>query len=327
MKRALVLCLFLAASANMGMCSSAYFPPLQPLDGTKSFTTITPPPTQNYNSSGITGLTDANPKNAYSQNAAVHYPKVDKIERALYGQIYAAQDITVRLARIEMSMFSTTYPASPLIQRVDNIVANFNQINQHKNISMNALSSMESKVFHQKYPQDTAQNRVERLEQQIFGAVQDGDITARYETLKTATTNYNANQYAQNPYQNPFGPGDPFAQTANNQGRMKGVLGNLGNMLLGGGGAMTGFTPSIDPLYNSYNGNNGYNSYNGNNGYNGNNLYNGYNGNSNGYNNYNNNANLSSPNGYGLYNGNRTNHGYSDIFKSYGTGSRVTILD
>lgn len=332
MKRALLalrtstLCLCLAMSANLGRCSSAYFPPLKPL----SSNSINPntPELANADSS-ITSQPDQFAQKPYAGDASVSYPKIDKIEHSLYGHSYSKQDILARLSRIESSIFSTTYPNLSLSQRVDNIVANFNQINNYKNISKNELSNIESKIFHQSYPENDVQSRIERLEQQVFGAVQSGDITSRYETLRTVTRKTNTNQYAQNPYQNELDPLNPLGRP---QGKLKGVMSNLGSMLLGGGGGtLTGFTPSIDPFFNDYGyGGGGYNGYS-NNYSNG--LYSGYNSGYNGYNNgynngrYNNYASLSSPNGYGQYRGYRSNHGYSDAFSSYGAGTGVTILD
>lgn len=302
MKRALIICLFCAINTPVFANATPYFPPLQPLNGTDGLSGLTAD-----NSSNVTSLADPFVKQTSVPESNVSYTQVNQIERSLYGHIYANQDIAVRLARIEQSMFSTTYPNLSLSQRVDNIVSNFNQINQYPNITKKDLSKMEAKIFNQNYNQDDTQNRIERLEEQIFGATQSGDITSRYETLRTAINNYKSNQNATNYYQNPL---------STTQGGWKGAVGSLGRMLLGGygGGYMTGFTPQIDPFYDSqYGMNSGYNT-----GYN--NYNNGLN---NGYNNF---AGMSNP-GYGMYNGNRSNHGYSDTFRNYGSGSRVTILN
>jgi len=307
MKRAHILCLFvlicLNAGQNAGQCDTTMFPPLQPLSS-KGFSN----PTNN----DLTNPDDQSLSNDYLSDSSVSYPKISEIERSLYGQNFTNQDILVRLARIEKSLFNTSYANLSLAQRVDNIVVNFNQINQFPNISKNTLSGMEARVFKRSFVENDIENRVERLEQQVFGAVQSGDVTARFETLKTAVKNYNANsnmtaysqnQFRQNPMmQNPMGQ----IPTTGNRGGWKSALGGLGSMLLGGGmygGTMTGFTPPIDP-FNNYN----TNSYN----------------NNNGYNNF---ANMGSPSGYGQYNGYRSNHGYSDSFSNYGSGSKVTIID
>ena len=338
MKRALILCLFLAISSNVGRCANTYFPPLLPLNGATNIAKATPE--LNRGGSGVTSLADPFAMKTPLADATVNYPKIDKIEHSLYGRAYRNQDISARLSRIESSIFSTTYPNSTLSQRVDNIVGTFNQINDYKNISKNVLSGMESKILHQDFPQNDTQSRIERLEQEVFGAVQSGDITKRYDTLRTAVKRTN-NQTAQNSYQDPL---DPFSTGSMNRGGVRGLLGSLGGMMTGGGGVMTGFTPSIDPFYDGYNGGtSNFNSYGGynNNNRNTNSRYNGYNngynsGYNSGYNNnnlrnnsnrYNSFAGLSSPSGYGQYQGYRSNHGYADSFSSYGAGTGVTILD
>jgi len=304
MKRALILCLFWAiclnAGQNAGHCATTMFPPLQPLGTTGFF------------NNNLTNPNAASLENSYLSDSSFSYPKISQIERSLYGQNFTAQDILVRLARIEKSLFNTICVNLSLAQRVDNIVLNFNQIYQFRNISKNTLSGMETKVFKRSFVENDIENRVERLEQQIFGAVQSGDVTARFETLKTAAKNYNADANMTGYDQNQLGQ-NPMMQSQTVQipkggqrGGLKAALGNLGNMLLGGGmygGTMTGFTPPIDP-FNNYNANNDI-----------------------GGNRYNNFANMGSPSGYGQYNGYRSNHGYSDAFSNYGSGSRVTIID
>lgn len=288
MKRALILCLLWAMSINSGICATTMFPPLQPLGGNGL-----------SNKSSITSIDDPFASNPYLSDSNVSYPRISEIEHSLYGQKFTAQDILVRLARIEKTLFSTSYPRLALSQRVDNIIMNFNQINKYSNISNSTLSGIEAKVLRKSYGQNNTEERIERLEQQIFGAVQSGDLEERFETLKAASQGYNRNQYAPTYNQNTITSG---------RGGWKNIVGNIGGMLLGGGplgGTMTGFTPSLDP----YNSNNNYNTYN------------------NGYNNYNNFANLGYPSGNGLYSGYRTNHGYSDTFNNYGSGSRVTILE
>lgn len=274
MKRALFLCLTCVFLLNARCYADVVsFPPLEPMT----------------DDSLLSGnqMQDPFVKNTYMPSQRVSYPKINDVERSLYGKIYPGQDILIRLARIEKSLFSTTYPNLTLAQRVDNIVANFNQINQYPNISKSGLSKMEARVFGRNYAQNDPQVRVERLEQQILGAVQEGNLEERYQTLQTAASNYNQpSDY----YQNPLGVA---------QGGWKAILGSIGAAMLGGG-TLTGFTPSMDPFYN-------YNTYG-----------NTCNPNANGWFN---------TGGQGMYNGIRTNRGYSDTFRDYGSSSRVTILD
>lgn len=286
MKKALIMCLFVLLGANVGQCSTTYFPPLQPIGGAA-------PIVDNSLASLQDPLTGAS-----LPGPSVSYPKINEVERSLYGQMFTTQDILIRLSRIEKSLFSTTYPNSTLAQRVDNIIMNFNQINQYPNISKAELSKIEAKVFGRNYAQNDTPVRIERLEQELLGAVQNGEMESRYETVKVAASNYNSQ------------PADfyqtPLAQNSigGNPRHWKGILGTLGSVFFGTG-ALTGFSPPLDPFYN-------------------NTAYGG-----NGYDNF---ANLGGSGlggnpGYGMYSGNRTNRGYSDQYKSYGTGSRVTILD
>lgn len=170
----------------------------------------------------------------------VKYPKISQIEKAVFGKSFENRDIVDRVGGLEKRIFSATYPNLSLSQRVDNIVVNYNQMHDFNNISKNALSNMERKVFSRNYAQDNTESRVGRLEEQVFGTMRGGDIETRFNTLKTAVNNYNVN------------PNNYPACTANMQSGRRGFLGGLANMLVGGGGTMTGFSPQLDP-YNDFN--------------------------------------------------------------------------
>lgn len=274
MKRALILSLFLILGNLKGDCATTFFPPLQPVDGLRD-----------YNSS-ITSLADpfANAPNTI-------YPDISRVEQSLFGRTFENQNISLRLSRIEKTLFSTTYPSSSNGQRIDNIISNFNQINKYPNISSNELSRMENKIFSQSFISNNPERRIERLEQQIFGAVQSGDLVSRYEAVKMAAKSYNANR------NNLYSPNNVT------QGGWKGIAANLGNAMLGG--SMTGFTPPINPYY-AYGGgyNNSYNTYS-------NPLTNGRSG---------------IYRGYGVNRG-LGGYSYGESFSDFGTGTGVTILD
>lgn len=311
MRRAMILCLFWAMSLNAGLnagfCATTMFPPLQPIKPIEAKSL------GGLGNSGVTSLADPYAQSPYLADSSVSYPKIGEIEQSLYGKKYNSQDIAIRLARIEKSLFSKSFPALSLAQRVDNIIMNFNQINEFPNISKNTLSEIETKVLKKTYGKGDSESRIERLEQQIFGAVQSGDLASRFETLKAAAQDYSANPYTMGYNPNPYTNGYGQMPMQTSKPGLRGVLGNIGNYLMGGGlygGSMTGFTPPIDP-YNNYNYN--YNNNNGSNYYANGNPYNSF-------------SNMSSP-GSGIYRGYRSNHGYSDSFSNYGSGSRVTILD
>ena len=309
MRRTLILCLFLIISETSGQCATTLFPPLQPMGSNTAV--------QNY-SSNITSLADpfVNPTNVTTPN----YSDINKIEQALFGKTFANQDISVRLSRIEKSLFTTTYPNATSDQRIDNIISNFNQINKFPNISQSVLSKMESKVLNQTYPQNGPERRIERLEEKMLGAVQSGDLSARYEALKVASRTYNNTNTANVPA----------------QGRWKGLTQSLSSAF--SDGDMTGFTPPIGAFPSNFidlgSSNSGitgsYTSYN-----NGN--ANPFSRVGNGYNNYNPYSNsYSNPYGnrYGAYRnnglrngGSNPGYGYYDGSRSFGSGAGVTILD
>lgn len=288
MKRALILCLFFTLSEIPGACATTYFPPLQAINAANS--ELTSDAINNY-TSNLNRNPDVLAKDTFS-NPNYNNPKINSIENSLYGHNYANQDISQRLSRLERSLFRKTFTNSTLSQRVENIILNFNQINEYPGISQDVITKMETKIFNRSYPQADTLSRIERLEQQIFGAAQSGDVTERYLALKTASSKYrmSADTYYPNP---------------NQRGGLRGLAGNFGNMF---GGTMTGFTPQISPLDN-------YNSYG--------NNYNNYGSNRSGYNPF---ASLGGGGG-GYYRGVRTNRGYSDEFANFGSGTGVTILD
>ena len=55
--------------------------------------------------------------------------------------------------------------------------------------TLNNLSFAENQVFHKIYSKDTVEDRIERLELQVYGAIQDGKILARINNLKNSVTN------------------------------------------------------------------------------------------------------------------------------------------
>lgn len=279
MKRTLILCLLFILSNNLGYCATTFFPPLQP---------ITQDAFQdNSDTNSITSLPDP-----FARPANNNYSEVSKVEQSIFGRSFENQDISTRLSRIERSIFSRTYSNVPNSQRIDNIISNFNQINKYPNISQNELSKMESKIFHQAYKNDSTPRRVERLEQQVLGATQSGDLTSRYKTLLIASKAYNQSN---TDYAN-------ISPNTITQGRWKG-LGGLSNYM---SGTMTGFTPPITPY--------GYNPFN-----NFNNVYNSYTRPyTNGY---------SSSSGYGNMPGRNTGYREYNGVENCNTGVGVTILD
>ncbi len=116
--------------------------------------------------------------------------------------------------------------------------------------SFSGLKNMEKQVFNQTFEYDLAKNRVERLEQKVFGAIQNGTMEERFDVLKNAVKNYKA-----------YNPEGYIPQSAHNQYRPPVFTGTAGSswksMLLGNfrnqfTGTPTGFTPAMDPAYMDY---------------------------------------------------------------------------
>lgn len=112
------------------------------------------------------------------------------------------------------------------------------------------LESMEKQIFSQTFEYDLVKNRIERLEQKVFGAMQNGTLEERFIVLKSAVKNYKA-----------YNPNGYVPQSAYNQYRPPVFTGTAGsswkNMLLGNfrnqfAGMPTGFTPAMDPAYMDY---------------------------------------------------------------------------
>lgn len=122
-----------------------------------------------------------------------------------------------------------------------------------KNISgdFSGLDRLEKQILSQNYNYDSVETRLERLENNMFGAVQSGSLQDRIELLQNASKSYKAyspNQdYAYNnsyyPYRAPIFTGS----TGSNWKNM--LWGNFRNQLTG---TPTGFTPAMDPAYMDY---------------------------------------------------------------------------
>lgn len=302
MRRIVILAALILVAGCKGNCATTYFPPLQPIKQTNDLM-------QNDT------VSSANINDNFSSQIKDNYSNLSMIEQSLFGKNYANQNLNSRLTRIERALFSTTHPQAPSAQRIDNIISNFNQINKNPNISRNTLSRLESKVFGQNFSQNNPEIRIERLEEQIFGAAQSGDLDARCKSLQIAAKTYNANNMS-----------DDFSTQSytTTGGGWKNILSGLGGSMMSG--TMTGFSPSIDP-YSQYN---GYNtSYSSpytqnrlNRQFGRHNVVNTLSRALNPYSNYN--PYLGS---YGTNQGYRTNYGYGNFSQNCTSGAGVTILD
>lgn len=117
---------------------------------------------------------------------------------------------------------------------------------------ISGIDKLEKKILLQTYEYDSPKNRIERLEQRIFGASQAGNLQERFQTLKSAAKNYRSpNQYndfdggysAENSYRPPIFTGSSGAGWQNT------LWGNFKNHFVG---MPTGYTPAMDPAYMDY---------------------------------------------------------------------------
>lgn len=111
------------------------------------------------------------------------------------------------------------------------------------------ISRLENKMFHRTFDYDTPEERVSRLEQQMFGASQSGDLNKRLSTVRRASSrltpppppvNYGYSSGYDNYYTPPIVSGSGW----------KSMLHSFGNYMMGG--VPTGITPQMDPAYMDY---------------------------------------------------------------------------
>lgn len=175
------------------------------------------------------------------------YPKITQIENLMFRRSFDNENIYNRLSRIESKMFRRQFQNMPLASRMDNILSNIDE-GQMSGIASNDLSRLETKVLGQSFQGEDSDSRITRLEKEMLGAMQQGNLKQRYEVVKTAARHYNAfpQQTARN---SAFTPNNYYN---NNNSRSKAsILTRVLDTLAGGMGmgTMTGFTP---PIYDPY---------------------------------------------------------------------------
>lgn len=126
-------------------------------------------------------------------------------------------------------------------------------------VTNSGLERLERRIFNSTYNNDTDIQRIERLEQKLFGAEQSGNINDRYIVLRNASRNYKG--FTPYPYYNgayydgqtycgryptyqpplfTYGQGSSWKRTMWN---------NFRNFTGFDAGVPTGFTPAMDPAY------------------------------------------------------------------------------
>lgn len=122
----------------------------------------------------------------------------------------------------------------------------YQRFNKEKTPTFSKLNRLERKIFNQVYENDTPKNRISRLEEQIFGTIQNGDLNNRYMVLQKAVPKYLSQTTTQD-----FSPycGTPMT----NWNNWRGLAGSLGSFFTGGySGYPTGISPQIS-MPNFYN--------------------------------------------------------------------------
>ncbi len=193
------------------------------------------------------------------------YPKITRIEYALFKRGYEKQNIYNRLSRIERRLFKRTFNNLALAARMDNITKNMDSGVMY-NISNNDLVKLERKVLGRTYEFDDTESRITRMEKEMLGAMQSGNLKSRLETIKTASKHYNSypeiiqsqtispqtiypQQYTTSAPMAYYPPSYGYWNNNNSRG-FGGFLKNMfGSMFGGGYGTMTGYTP---PIYDPY---------------------------------------------------------------------------
>ena len=150
------------------------------------------------------------------------------------------------------------YENYPKISQVD-ILSNVDEGLMY-GISSNDLAKLERRVFGRIFPQDDTDTRITRLEKEMLGAMQGGNLKQRFKTVKTAAKHYNTYPEiaARNSAFTPNYYGSPRMQRQSFLGKfLDYVAGGFGM------GTMTGFTPSMYDPYSQFGGYNQYHPGNG----------------------------------------------------------------
>lgn len=188
------------------------------------------------------------------------YPKITQLEESIFKKNYEKQNIYTRLNRLEKKVFNRTFSGLPLSSRVDNLISNIDT-GMLYGITSKDLAKLETKVLGRTYMNDDTESRITRMEKEMLGAMQGGNLKDRFDTIKTASKHYNSYPeliqsqqiYPQSTFgYNPYGYSTSYgpAYGTYSSYRKPGIL----NRLFGGysPGMLTGFTPPIYDPYSMY---------------------------------------------------------------------------
>lgn len=170
-----------------------------------------------------------------------YFRELADAEQYVFGRTYEKQCIGIRLNKLEKELFRTTYPRKSESDRIKLILANYGKYNPE----IAGLDKLEKKVFARTFENDTTENRITRLEEQVIGTIQDGDLNSRYNKLAEIMPRYNRTKYI-----NPV----PYCAIPNTFSK-QGLLRAFSNFFIPNtySGYPTGWTPQIvSPYVPSY---------------------------------------------------------------------------
>ena len=141
-----------------------------------------------------------------SYNSDVKDPRVSLVEKNIYGKSFEHQEMNLRLNRLEKSMFNKTYPSMSVKERIDNLFVNYNS--EIRQVSPKELSSLEKRVFKRTYENDSEADRISRLEENVLGAIQQGDMLLTVQRLVPEREYSSTGGYYSRTWDNVRGRGD-----------------------------------------------------------------------------------------------------------------------
>jgi len=197
-----------------------------------------------------------NVQNTIEPEITESYPKINQLELIIFKRNFERESIYNRLSRLENKIFKENYPHMSLASRVDNLLNNVDS-GLIYNIPQKELARLEVKVLGRVYPNDDTESRITRLEKEMLGAMQGGNLSERFNTVKIASKHYNSYPeivQSQNIYQNYSSPYGMNNFSSSPKRGFGGFMQNVMSVLFGGMpmGTMTGFTPPIYDPYNPY---------------------------------------------------------------------------
>lgn len=184
------------------------------------------------------------------------YPHVTELENSILGQNFPAQDLAVRLARMEKKAFGNASPSFDLSQRTD-ALEQYAEKNLHKrdfyedtadasattggavsdasSAAYPRITALEKIILMQSHPQDPLPERLNRMEAKAFGSPSEKvDLSQRTDALeKYADKTLHKKPFAEEEEQSDYEVARGAAGGAQPRGSSANLLAKVGNSLLG----------------------------------------------------------------------------------------------